>query len=574
MAYGSEGIAVVLQKHPWDGTLVWWQNELSECREELAMQEICVDRKEFKVIREMGGVYVDKTKHIYDIFGRGLYYFLARPRRFGKSLLCTTLRALFRGERELFKDLWIDSSDWNWQKYPVLYFDMSFASSKTGTAETVRKGIINMLKDNAEKLGITDLELKTPALMFEQLINKTKDITGQNVVVIIDEYDKPLLDVIDEGQRYKEIHQEISDFYSQLKPAEERLRFVFITGVFKFTQTSIFSGLNNLKDITLSAKAGELLGYTEQEIRHFFAEHLSVLASECELPVEEMIIRLRNQYNGYRFGVHTGSKKLSSGVYNPYALNYVFNDFELIDKWFASGSPTAMIKKLTKDGFSGFVAEHLKVAFNTLNTSCSPDGMTSLSTLYYAGYITMHECYEDKTGDEPVTMLKLDFPSTEVRNAYAKNLLPELLQKNFEEVNQFASCIKDIFREQKLADLHELFNDLLSTTTYEIFTRSHDKLPKENFYQVAFHCLFIVANFRTVMEDSTNRGRIDISVELPDVVYLFELKMNESAATAIQQIKDTDYPRKFKLTNRTVYGIGVSIDKETRTVTELLWEIL
>ncbi len=538
------------------------------------MQRICVDLKEFKSIREQGGVYVDKTQYIYDIFGGGTYFFLARPRRFGKSLLCTTLAELFEGNRELFKGLWIDNSDWKWTKHPVIRLDMSKAAAKTGTVETVRQGIINMLINNAEKHGITDLEKNTPSLMFEQLIKKAHKTTGNKVVVTIDEYDKPLLDVIDNPSQNAEIHKELSDFYSQLKPAEDNLRCVLITGVFKFTQTSIFSGLNNLNDITFSPKAGELLGYTEQEIKTFFAEHLNALAIKHELPVEEMMSTLRKKYNGYRFGIDIGINKLSPGVYNPYALNYVFTEQQLLAKWFASGSPTAMLKQLSTEGFSGFDAKRLHVEFNTLNTSCSPADITPISMLYYAGYMTMHDCYVDKDGEEPIAIIKLDFPSSEVRDAFAKNLLPELLHKSADQISQLAVRIKDIFRAQKIEKLQNVLNDLLSTATYEVFCRPYDSEPKENLYQIAFHCLFITANFRTVMEDTTNEGRIDITVELPDIVYLFELKMNRPATDAIQQIKDTEYPRKFKLTQKKVYGIGLSISSENRKITELVYEIL
>ncbi|MBM3893864.1 hypothetical protein FJ365_05740 [Candidatus Dependentiae bacterium] len=538
------------------------------------MQTICVDLKEFKSIRELNGVYVDKTKHIYDVLGRGKYFFFARPRRFGKSLLCSTLGELFEGNRALFNGLWIDKSDWQWTKHPVIRLDMSKAASKSGTTDSLRQGITDLLLQNAKNLGITDLEKDLPFLMFRRLIEKANECYGQKTVVIIDEYDKPILDVIDDENRRKEIRQELSDFYSQLKPAEDNLRFVLITGVFKFTQTSIFSGLNNLNDITFSPKAAALLGYTEDEISIFFAEHLQALAAKANTSIDAMMDILRRKYNGYVFGVDILAKTLGCSVYNPFALNYVFNDLQLLDKWFASGSPTAMMKKLSAEGFTGFDAKRLNIEFNTLNTSCSPTNITPISMLYYAGYVTMHNCYLDTSGENPVVMLQLNFPSSEVRNAYAKHLLPELLNKSFDHINQFALQIKDIFREQKLADLQEVLNDLLSTTTYQIFTRSHDRAPKENLYQIAFHCLFIVANFKSVMEDSTNQGRIDITVELPHVVYLFELKMNEPADSAIQQIKHTDYPKKFKLTQRTVYGIGVSIDKEKRTVSELAWEML
>ncbi len=538
------------------------------------MQEILLTNQSFRKIREANGLYIDKTKQMYNLFARDTYFFLARPRRFGKSLLCSTLGELFAGNRQLFKGLWIDNSDWTWKQYPVIHLDMTSAISSTGDSQEVRKKLLLMITLLAKQHAI-DISLAIdPASALNLLIKGIFDSHGNQVVVIIDEYDKPLLDAIDKTDKFPGIHDELRAFYSPLKLLDDQLKYVFITGVFKFAKTSIFSGFNNLNDITFDIPAADICGYTEQEIRLFFAEHLEALATVHKLSVEEMMDSLRKKYNGYKFGLNIATAELSAGVYNAFALNYVFAKQQQLDKWFESGSPQAMMKQLARDGFSGFDPKSLNVEFNTLNTSCSPDGMTSLCTLYYAGYVTMRECYVDNSGKKPITMVKLDFPSEEVSDAYAKHLLPELLNKNFDQINQFALQLKDAFREQKLETLHELLNDLLSTTTYEIYTRSHDRAPKENLYQIAFHCLFIVANFRSVMEDSTNQGRIDITVELPEIVYLFELKMDKPAAGAIQQIKTTDYPRKFKAMGKKVYGIGVSISTQDRKVADVQWEAL
>ncbi len=562
------------------------------------MQEICLDRKEFKSIREVGGVYVDKTKHIYDIFSRGLYYFLARPRRFGKSLLCTTLQALFQANRELFKGLWIDSLDWKWEKYPVLYFDMSNASSKTGTAATARRGIINMLNANAKELGITDLKEDRPFLMLEQLIEKAQEATGQKIVIIIDEYDKPLLDVIDTPSQHKEIHQEISDFYSQLKPAEKKLKFVFITGVFKFTQTSIFSGLNNLNDITFDSAAAEIVGYTDKEIRTFFTEHLAALALVYKKSVEEMMVTLQEQYNGYRFGVNIATADLSEGVYCSFALNYVFAKQQLLQKWFESASPRSLIKKLAEHRFQEIDPLKLNMKLSVLTKSCTPDEIESihkssseavigneidelpedqsnkriisLSMLYYAGYLTIHKFAKDK--------IFFGFPNVAVASDFVEFLLPLVFQKSVDRINEIMDLIHDVFCDQRLDDLKELLNDALAPVSYHTLKkpdeRSRSAVPQENFYQFGFYYLFTGSRVHAVTEDTGIRGRIDITVELPNVVYLFEFKMDDSAASAIAQIKDREYARKFKHTGKKVYAVGVSISSEKRVVQELEWVCL
>ncbi len=382
-------------------------------------------------------MYVDKTEHIYNLFKDDKYFFIARPRRFGKSLLCATLVELFKGNREIFKGLWIDSSDWHWQQHPVIHLDMSNASSKTATVATMHEGICNMLRHNAKALGITELGGSTPGFMLADLIEKAKEVTGQNVVVIIDEYDKPILDVIDHKAKHTEIHAELSDFYSQLKPAESFLKFVLITGVFKFTKTSLFSNLNNLKDITFSPKAGAVVGYTEQEVRAFFAEHLAALAAKNKMSVDDMMVKLREQYNGYAFGVDLDTGEFSNRVYNSYGLNYVFAEQQQLKKWFESGSPTSLIKKLAANNFADLDSSNLSMPFATLDRSCTPqdlgttntfaseehnDGdIASLTLLYYAGYLTLQQ-YHDQD-------IFLGFPNQEIATEFSSALLPLLLNQ-------------------------------------------------------------------------------------------------------------------------------------------------
>ncbi len=530
------------------------------------MQKICVTEKEFKAIREAGGVYVDKTKHISDLFSDDKYFFLTRPRRFGKSLLCSTLAELFSANRALFNGLWIDSSDWVWKKYPVLRFDMSKIASPTATAADVRQGIVNLLSDNAQHIGVADLKEGTPYLMFEQLIKKTKEVHGENVVVLIDEYDKPLLDVINDQSRYRDIQKELCAFYSQLKPAEEDLKFVLITGVFKFTQASIFSGLNNLNDISFDPHAAELLGYTEQEIRAFFPEHLAVLAAKNNISVDAMMLKLQKHYNGYFFGVDVDTGEPFGGVYNPFALNYVFKAQQQLDKWFESGSPAALIKKLTATQFEDLDPENLTVHFSTLVKSCSADDITALSMLYYTGYVTLKK-YHNKR-------VTLGFPNAEVACAFTEALLPLLLHKSSSAVTKIMDKIHDLFEEERLSDLKQLLNDALAPVAYPVLAKPQNDSPQEHLYQIAFYYLFIGSKMPTTLEDMTNRGRIDIVVQLPSVIYVFELKMDEPAAVAIQQIKDKDYSAKFRHMGKQVYAIGISVNSEKRYVKELEWELL
>jgi hypothetical protein len=538
------------------------------------MQEIFVSLKEFKSIRQQNGVYIDKTEHIYNIFRQEGYFFLARPRRFGKSLLCTTLAELFAGNRELFKDLWIDQSNWQWEKHPVLYFDMTNASSKAGTAETVREGIFNMLRRNAEAFGITDLVGSTPCLMLGNLIEKAKKAYGKNTVVIIDEYDKPLLDVIDDPTRTKEVHQELSDFYSQLKPAEKNLRCVLITGVFKFTQTSIFSGLNNLNDITFDPKAAALVGYTEDEIRHFFTEHLAALATKNKLSVDAMMAKLQQQYNGYSFGIDIDADQLFGGIYNPYALNYIFAKQQQLDEWFASGSPAVLMKKLVAEQLHALTPQELNLDFKALKTSCSPNKLSSTMLLYYAGYMTMKACSTNRFTDPTETTITLDFPSSTVRKAFSDQLFPALMQDQQYEAKSIVTATKTLLRNRQLDELQQLLNDVLAHVSYDLLTRPHDKQARENIYQIIFVILFSACGMRVTAEEQTNRGRMDIMVELHDLAYIMELKMDQPAGVAIDQIQKKEYGAKFRHLGTELYVVGISISATQRRVQEVAWKAM
>ncbi|MBM3893379.1 hypothetical protein FJ365_03205 [Candidatus Dependentiae bacterium] len=534
------------------------------------MQKICIDLKEFKTIRQDGGVYVDKTKHIYDIFGQGIYFFLARPRRFGKSLLCSTLAELFSGNRELFKGLWIDQSSWEWIKYPVIRLDMSSAAGKTSTVSDVRTKIVNLLQSNATALGVGHVDLAAPSTMFNQLIEKAKALYGQNVVAVIDEYDKPLLDVIDDVERRKEIHKELSDLYSQLKPAEENLRCVLITGVFKFTQTSIFSGLNNLNDITFDPNAAALVGYTEDEMRHFFAEHLAALAAKNRLSVDEMMAQLQAKYNGYNFGVDIDTKTLFGGVYNSFAINYVFAKQQLLDKWFASGTPTALIKKLAAERLQALTPSQLLVNFRLLEQSCSPDDLSTGLLLYYAGYLTMKAC----TGSSLRTMLTLDFPNASVAMAFSEALLPEVMNLQNTTVSRLVFELQNVLCDQQLDQLQELLNDALANVSYTLLPKGDERPARENMYQIIFTILFTACGVRVTTEEHTNRGRIDMVLEVEDMVYVVELKMDQPAAVAMAQIKEKEYSAKFKHTGKQLYAVGIAVNTETRSVAEVVWEQL
>jgi hypothetical protein len=526
------------------------------------MQTICVDEQHFPSLRARNGVYVDKTKNIYDVFSSGKYFFIARPRRFGKSLLCSTIAALFEGNKAAFTGLWIESSDWNWENYPVIQLDLTLAASPAADAARVRDGIMLTLKHNAQRLLINDIKEEVPALFFNALIKSLYQKTGKQVVVIVDEYDKPLLDVLHHPERYPAIHDELRGLYAQLKGNSEHLRFVFLTGVFKFAQTSVFSGLNNIIDLTFNAQAAELLGYTQEEILTYFPEHFKTLAAGYKKTASEMLEILKEQYNGYTFGIDDMAEKVVGSVYNPFAINHVFFQQALTEEWFTSATPTALITKLKQMNFEEIDPSHLNVSLRTLKTSCEPDKITAQVLLYYAGYTTI------KNYDREFKLVSLDFPNAEVAQSFSRHLLPLVTEKNATAILNLAQKLKLILLQNRFEELMPTLNQALAQLPYHLFG------TQESYYQTVFYLLFNAGTAVTIAEDMMNRGRADITVLLSKSIFIFELKMNQSAAIAIAQIKEKNYASKYLHLGRKIYAVGINLSSKDRVVEELVYQPL
>ncbi len=540
------------------------------------MQFIAKDEQSFRKVREMNGVYVDKTQHINKVFKEGTYFFMARPRRFGKSLLCSTLAELFAGNRELFKGLWIDGleSTWEWEKYPVLHLDMTNTVGQT--AEAVEKNIASQLLELANNFNIIFACTLPINEMLRQLVTKIYSSTGKQVVLIIDEYDKPLLDVLQHDKTLIEaVHDVLKLFYAPLKPLSPCLKFVFITGVYKFAKTSIFSTLNNLNDISFDIPAGELVGYTEQEIERYFSEHRVALAATRKETLEECMQILRSNFNGYHFGIDVNNGTLSQSVYNPFALNYVFSKQQLIDEWFASGVPTSLVKTIAYEELQSLDPYCLHTELKILKTSCAPGAMSTLTMLYYAGYVTMKSAKNYVRDDKSIEVkVDLAFPNVATSHSFTQLLLPLVLAKDLSAIDQLARKTYRALADQMCDQLQELLNDYLAPISYLALKKSRGQDPHENLYQVAFYGLFVSAGAITQVEDATNQGRMDLSVHLAKTIYIFELKMDQAGAVAIQQIKQRDYAAKYRHQGKKIYAIGINLSSEKRKINELVWEAL
>jgi hypothetical protein len=538
------------------------------------MQFIAKDEQMFRKVREAKALYVDKTRHVHTLFRAGTYFFIARPRRFGKSLLCSMLAELFAGNRDLFKGLWIDSeeSDWAWEKHPVLHLDMTKVVGRT--VDDVTQRLLNELTEFANRYKIVFNNATTPAEMLKQLIEGIHATTGKQVVLIIDEYDKPLLDVIGHDQLREEIHDVLKFFYSPLKPLSPHLKFVFITGVYKFAKTSIFSTLNNLNDISFDMPAGELLGYTEDEIKIFFAEHLAALAAKRNETPETCMDVLRTNFNGYHFGLDVEIDTFSQGIYNPFALNYVFSKQQIIDEWFASGVPTSLVQTIAYEELRSLNPYNLITDLTILKTSCAPNAMSTLSMLYYAGYVTMKKIERIVMGGKLQFDLTLSFPNLTTASAFTDLLLPLALDKDQLQITHITRKTYRALVDTSLNQLQALLNDYLAPISYHVLSKDKQYQPHENLYQVAFYGLFFATGLTPITEDTTNRGRMDLSVHVANTTYIFELKMDQPAADAIRQIKDKDYAAKYRNQGKKIYAIGVNLSSKERRVDELGWELL
>jgi hypothetical protein len=521
-----------------------------------------VDSANFKEIRAKNGVYVDKTKKIYDCLGWGKYFFFARPRRFGKSTLCRTLEELFRGNRAIFKDLWIDKSDWEWKEHPIIYLDMTFVAGRSNTIERFRESMRQLLREIGDSYGATVVESNDVAGYFKALIIALYQKFNTGVAVIIDEYDKPILDLISAGEEYKLMHREISDLYAVLKPADPYIRLAFLTGVFKFTQTSIFSNLNNLKDLTFDITAGDLVGYTQEELEGNFKEEIELLGKKEQLDYAEMLEKLRREFNGYCFGFEVSTGQQAPRVYNPFAINNTFASNDMVKRWFASGSPSLLIQKIKEGKFEIMQPGGFRINFSDLSTSCNPDEITALPLLYYAGYATIGEYFKG------IDKVQLVYPNAEVSCATADQLVKLFTTPGQSIMNDIAWELGQAFRANELEKIEEFFELAFSHITYQIF------VSEEKYFQTMIMLILIMGRLRVEAEVAISTGRADLIAYTHDRIFIIETKFNDSASKGLEQIKNRGYMKKFVGGLLPVVGVGINIDlKKTPTQEKKLFTV-
>ena len=498
----------------------------------------------FEHLRQSGYTYIDKTQLVYQLATTGKYYFLSRPRRFGKSLLLSTLKAYFEGKKELFNGLAIAGLETDWTAYPVLHLDLN-ARNYINKEALISE--LNRHLEQWEKLYGDEFKNRTVEERFLQVIRKAYEKTGKRAVILVDEYDKPLLQAIDDKFLQDEYRSILKSFYGNLKTCDEFIQFAFLTGVTKFGKVSVFSDLNHLTDISLDYRYADICGISEAELHQGFDEGVIKLAEFNQMSKEECYEKLKENFDGYHF--YPGSE----GVYNPFSLLSTLSSSQFKDYWFETGTPTILVRQLQKTNYPLEEMTKEDVTADTLNSIDIMDE-NPLPLIFQSGYLTI------KGYDKRFDTYTLGFPNREVEEGFTRFLYPyytpKTLSKSQFSVSQFVRDIDNGNAENFIHRLEALFAD----GNYQVVG------DEEIYFQNTLYVFFKLLGFYVDVERHTSDGRMDILMQTKDYVYILELKVNQTADIALQQIEEKGYAVPFASDPRKLYKIGVNFNSVTRKI--------
>ena len=508
-------------------------------------QKLPIGIQSFEKLRTEGYCYIDKTAHIYNMVTEGCYYFLSRPRRFGKSLFLNTLESYFLGKRELFDGLAIADLEHEWTEYPVLHLDLNTRNYED------KSSLIAELNKHLEqweaKYGDTYRD-RSIEERFTQVIRLAYEKTGRQVVILVDEYDKPLLQAIGNTELQDAYRATLKGFYGALKSMDGCIRFAFLTGVTKFGKVSVFSDLNNLRDLSMLSQYHDICGITEAELRAYFDLEVAELASAQNMTVEETYAALRENYDGYHF-----CEEELPGVYNPFSLLNAFANRKIDYYWFETGTPTYLVELLKQHQYNLSGIEKEEVVSDVLN-SVDIASTNPLPVIYQSGYLTI------KGYDEEFGLYKLGFPNKEVRQGFVRFLIPsytnvDAVGSGF-EISRFVRSL----REGDIEGFMERLQSFLSACPYEL------EPQQERHFQSVMFILTALCGYHVEIESHTNKGRMDMTVKTKDYIYIFEFKFNKSAEEALAQIDEKGYAEPYKFDGRTIMKIGVNFSTACRNI--------
>jgi len=494
-------------------------------------------------IIEEGYLYVDKTHIALNLIENGKYYFLSRPRRFGKSLFLDTLRTIFDGDKEVFKGLSIYDSDYKFEKYPIIR--INFSSGVFKSKDSYEQRIFEILNFNQKQLDIECDANMSSSGCFENLIQKAYEKYNKQVVVLVDEYDKPILDNIENKEIATLMREELKNFYSVIKGSDEYIKFVFITGVSKFSKVSLFSGLNNIQDITLHKNYSTICGYTQNDIETTFKEHLKGQDFE----------KIKRWYNGYKF--------LGKGVYNPFdILLFISNGFEYRNYWFSTATPTFLLKLIEKNNYFLPNLEDI-VKDEAMLNSFDVDYIELETLMWQTGYLTIEKSLESYDGME----YYLGIPNQEVKISLMSSIADFMSKIQTPKILKNA-IYKSLYNAE-IKTLEKSFKSLFASIPYNLFT--NNKMYKyEGYYVSLFYAYLKAIGIDIIAEDITNKGRIDLTILMPEAIYICEFKVDGS--DALQQIKDKKYYEKYLDEDKNIFLIGIEFDTKDRNISKFEYE--
>ena len=496
----------------------------------------------FESLRNDGYTYVDKTALVYQLVSQGKYYFLSRPRRFGKSLLISTFEAFFKGQKALFDGLAISQLEKEWKEYPVLHIDLN---AKDYTAPEAVDEELNKHLEYWEKAYGDEYKDRKPEERFQHVIDKIFEKTDKPVVILVDEYDKPLLQTMDNRELQDAHRRQLKAFYSVVKTMDAKIRFAFFTGVTKFSKVSVFSDLNNLTDITMDQRFATLCGITEHEIRNQFDGEVQLMGEANAMNKDECYTKLKMLYDGYHFCEH------STGVYNPYSLLNALSSRQFRDFWFETGTPTILVEALKHNSYNLGQLTHEEVTADLMGSIDSMD-VNPVPLLYQSGYLTV------KGYDSEFAVYHLGFPNKEVERGFTRFLIPYYTPVKEQQSPMFVvNYVKDV-REGHPRQFMQRLEALFAGGNYQIVGDT------ELYFQNALYVIFQMMGLYTDVEHHTTDGRIDMLVKTANYIYIIECKIDKSAEEALQQIEDKQYAKPFEHDGRTIFKIGINFSSKTR----------
>ena len=511
------------------------------------LKELPIGIQNFESLRRDNYLYVDKTALVYKLATTGKYYFLSRPRRFGKSMLISTLHAYFDGKKELFDGLAISELEKDWVKYPVLHIDLNTGEYKT--ADALRKKLTLMLSEWENAYGRNELE-EDLGDRFAGVIKRAAEKTGRNVVILVDEYDKPLLQTITDKELNDDYRGTLKSFYGVLKSMDEYIRFALLTGVTKFSKVSVFSDLNNLKEISMRQDYDAICGITDEEIDTVFAPYVQRMAEAQGVTMEDVREKLRTYYDGYHFAENT------IAIYNPFSLLNALDSKQFKNYWFETGTPTFLVDTLRNKNYLLRDVNNVEVSAEILN-SIDDFEKNPLGLLFQSGYITIKGYTPDETGG----LYTVGYPNREVEVSFIRYLLPYYANASKPESEFFIqNFVKDVRAGNAESFLYRL-QSFFADTSYNLTGKECERT-----YQNVIYIISKLMGFYVQAEYCTSYGRIDMVLQTDNFTYVMEFKFDGTAEEALQQINDKSYTMPFEVGNRKVIKIGLNFSKQTRNI--------